>query len=305
MSVSNFNVCSFNKGTDIRDYAQLCAFANVDATEEMYAAAEVRTAEAMPKDIHVFCFQEFAKQIGIGKYTTDIPLINDLKARNFEFIGYKGAGDELPTADPVIAIDRNRFKDIQTIFCNNARVIITAVDIETAQRFTFASAHVAGFGYNSPDMAQEAEYGDNECVDMVHQINQRCDSDVEIIGADTNAGWLKWPKRFSVFFEQGFLLAKTGLPTNVNCRDFSDREREIDYFLVRQEKLGIIARIFRTIFSTSMIVEHKVKADVTEGFWHWDPSILSSDHRPICLAVTTHRSYSYMARLTMWAKSFF
>lgn len=297
--MNNLSVCSYNVGSRVDDYFQLCKHVNPhpivftckedeDTFRSNYEAAQNRTTELLTNKAQVYCLQEVVDE--------ERTLIKSLKEKNFEIIHLGG----LPYFDTAIAIDKNRFKDINnhsidieiTPLFKKDVAIATATDILTGQRVTFVSAHVPGFDFTKKVNDKDAAGGDFYCQAIVKKLSEIGQNTIQIIGADMNANPEKWNPRFQLFTNQGFQINRKNSATNVNPNDSVEQEREID-FIFTKTATSIWQKI-RSIFASTRQFKATIKTEDSIG---WNPKDNASDHLPVFIKVSSKVKISKIHQL--------
>ncbi len=295
---SRLYICSYNKGSDIRDFnlAYSFIYPGSKSSDTDYQAAEEKSATLLNNRAHVFCLQEFEKYISNPKggppiATSEHSLTQTLMEKKFKFIQFRRKEEtdsmDVPTAtDAVVALDSTRFDDINNYSTNRWVAIAIATDKVTKQRIAFVSIHVAGFTLTESREQMQKDFnafsgpypGDRECDELIQKLNELKDLvDIQIIGGDMNASPEKWENRFSKFNEHQFQIVRSNKPTALNSSDQTYQEREIDYFFFRKKSLGKIASLFKSSL--------QVQINEIDGFDPWNIKNNASDHRPIGLIV--------------------
>lgn len=296
--MNNFSVCTYNVGSRIDDYFQLCrhldpslSFKNSEEEEAFrskYDVTQNRTAELLTNKAEVYCLQEVVSE--------ERPLIQSLKEKAFEIIHLEG----LPFFDTAIALDKDRFKDITnhsfdvqiTKRFKKDVAIATATDVLTGQRITFVSAHAPGFDFTKEVSDKDAAEGDFYCRAILNKLSEIGNSTLHVIGADMNANPEKWDPRFRVFYNQGFQLNRKNSATNVNPKDSKEKEREIDFIFTKTSSSNW--QKIKSIFFSIIQFETAIKNENSIG-WNIDDN--ASDHLPIFIGISAKISVSKICRL--------
>lgn len=299
--MSNFSICTYNVGSRVDDYFQLCKHLDSslsfkskeedDAFRSKYAVVQNRTTELLTNKAEVYCLQEVGDE--------ERPLIKSFKARNFEIIHLEG----LPFFDTAIALDKNRFQDI-TNHSIDVQVneefkkdvaIATATDILSGQRITFVSAHAPGFDFTKKVNENDAAEGDFYCQAIVKKLSEIGNSTIQVLGADMNANPEKWNPRFQIFSNQGFQLDRKNSATNVNPKDLTDQEREIDFIFTKT--ISSIWQKTKSIFVSTVQYKTAIKVEDSIG---WNANDNASDHLPVFIEVSPKINISKIGQL--WNK---
>lgn len=296
--MNNFSVCTYNVGSRIDDYFQLCrhldpslSFKNSEEEEAFrskYDVVQNRTAELLTNKAEVYCLQEV--------FNEERPLIQSLKEKAFEIIHLEG----LAYFDTAIALDKDRFKDITnhsfdvqiTTHFKKDVAIATATDVLTGQRITFVSAHAPGFDFTKEVSDKDAAEGDFYCRAIINKLSEIGNSTIHVIGADMNANPEKWDPRFRVFSNQGFQLNRKNSATNVNPKDSTEQEREIDFIFTKTSSSNW--QKTKSIFFSTIQFETAIKDENSIG-WNIDDN--ASDHLPIFIGISAKISVSKICLL--------
>ncbi len=281
--MSNFSVCSYNVGSRVDDYLQLCEYLKSppsrksrkedDQFHAQYNTTQEKTAALLTNKAEVYCLQEVVDE--------ERPLIKSLKENNFTIIRL----ESLKYFDTAIALDTKRFQDITnhsievqiTQWFKKDVAIATATDILSGQRITFVSAHAPGFDFTKQVIDDEdAAEGDFYCQAILDRLSEIGNNTIHVIGADMNANPEKWNPRFQSFSNQGFQLHRKASATNVNPKDSVEQEREID-FIFTKATTSIWQKI-KSIFVSTIQFKSTIKAEDSIG---WDINNNASDHLPV------------------------
>jgi endonuclease/exonuclease/phosphatase family metal-dependent hydrolase len=313
----SFRVCSYNLGTDDRDYNLLWSYLGKKERDNSaeYAQAEKKVADLLKEEADVYLFQEFDKSIadpqgGPPAHTTDRPLIQALLDKKFVFIQHRTktqSSEILLETDAVIFLNPNRFEveRTQTYSINRTTAVAIATDRVTKQRIAFVSFHAAGFNLTqTPEKLQQEvkdgngpAWGDEECQTLVDKLQElESKSDVQILGGDVNASPEKWQNRFNIFTQQNIQVIRTNEPTAVNPKDSTYQEREIDYFFINKSNVGKAVSWIQSLFSR-VIVDYQVTISKIAGFEEWSTENNASDHKPIRMKVTPMFQETCFSRL--------
>jgi len=294
-----FSVCSYNMGSRVDDYFQLCRHLKPsfslkaeeeDAFRSKYRTTQNRTAELLTNQAEAYCLQE------VGEEGEERPVINSLKNRGFEIVHLEG----LLAFDTAIALDTSRFKHIsnQSIDVQITErfkkdvAIATATDIQTGQRITFVSAHAPGFDFTKEVNDKDAADGDFYCRAIAKKLSEIGNNTIHVIGADMNANPEKWNPRFKIFSRQGFQLHRTNSHTNVNPKDPTQKEREIDFIFTRT--ISSIWQKIKSIFVSTIQYSATIKTVNSIG-WNVDDN--ASDHLPIFINISSKINVSKILQL--------
>jgi hypothetical protein len=282
-----FSICTYNLGSRVDDYFLLCkhldpslSFKSKKEEDDFllkYDNVQNRTTELLANTSEAYCLQEVADE--------DRPLIKSFKERNFEILHSTGTA----LFDTAIALDKNRFKDITNHsiivqinphFSKDA-AIATATDIFTGERILFVSAHVPGFDFTKQVDDEDAAEGDLYCRAIVKKLSEIGSGTFHIMGADMNANPEKWNPRFEVLSQQRFQLHRTNSATNVNPKDSTEQEREID-FIFTKTSTSIWQKI-KSIFFSTVQFNTAIKIQNSIG-WNIDDN--ASDHLPVFIGIS-------------------
>lgn len=288
---TQFTVCTYNIGR-IEDYLKLCKYRDSSYTikskeedesfQKKYDRIQSETTKLLEDQADVFCFQE------VGKRTR--PIIQTLQSKGFKIV-HDEKYDEFDTA---VALNTSRFKNITphsfniqlTDSFNKDVAIATAEDIQTHQSAVFVSAHAPGFNLSQATINRdEAADGDLYCKTIAHELSEMGTYAIQVIGADMNANPEKWNPRFQFFSHQGFQIIRTGSSTNVNPKDSTYQEREIDFIFAKTTQS--IGQKIKSIFSTTIKNHVAVKPFDPLG---WDIEKNASDHLAIFMNVSSYAS---------------
>ncbi|MGZ3632943.1 MAG: hypothetical protein ACXWM7_01260 [Parachlamydiaceae bacterium] len=280
--MNNFSVCTYNVGSRVDDYFQLCrhfdpslSFKSKEDEENFRSKYEVtqnRTAELLINKAVIYCLQEVVDE--------ERPIIKSLRERNFEIVHFK----DLPYFDTVIALDKSRFKDITnhsinvaiTPYFSKDAAIATATDILSGERVTFVSAHAPGFDLTKKPNDEDTAEGDYYCQKIVQELSDIDCGAIQIIGADMNANPEKWNPRFEVFSKEGFQVYRKNSPTNVNPNDSVEQAREIDFIFTKTT--SSIWQKLKSILGSSLQLDAAIRSENSIG-WNVDDN--ASDHLPV------------------------
>lgn len=282
-----FSVCTYNIGSREADYLQLCKHIDPsfsfksreeeDAFRLKYNVTQNRTAELLADQAEAYCLQEVVAE--------ERPIINSLKIKGFEIVHLEG----LAHFDTAIALDKSRFKDIinhsidvqiNKHFKKDV-AIATATDALSGRRITFVSAHVPGFDFTRKVNKEDAVEGDYYCQAIVDKISQIGRDSIHVIGADMNANPEKWKYRFQIFSRQGFQLHRTNASTNVNPKDSTQQEREIDFIFTKAS--SSIWQKIKSIFVSTIRYNTSIKTVNSIG---WNTNDNASDHLPVFIKIS-------------------
>ncbi len=278
-------------GTDINDYNLALKFFQEDHpnldNKQAYDQAQQETASLLENEGDVYCLQETGE-------LEQRPLIQNLQQKNFTIIQAKGKS---PVRDAVIALNPNRFTDIENHSISREIAVAVATDQMTHRRLAFVSGHMEGFSLTlSPEEILENELatgGDQQCHDLVAKLKElEKTTDIQIIGGDMNASPKTWYNRFHIFEEAGFNLMSTNGTTALNSNDKTLREREIDYFFVKNQQ--------------AVKPLHWQERNISKPLDHWNVNSNASDHTPIKLSINPTmmnpllKLYSLLTRLWAW-----
>ncbi len=202
-------------------------------------------------------------------------------------------GNKTDCFDSALILNTNRFQNIQdhsfiakakNKYTNDPVIkdvsVATVMDKETGQKIAIVSTHVPGLDLTmTPLSLEEEENGNALCRVMIDKLDEVGKDRLQIIGADMNANPEFVSDRFSLFYQKGFTLLRSHLPTNVNPDPSISTgrllvEREIDFFLIRNKKC-----------------EEKITFTCMEPILEFDPSTNCSDH--ILLLMETSSKVSH------------
>ena len=283
-------VCTFNMGSSVGDYMQLCKRKKLnlefksreeeEAFRTKYAAVQKIAAERLiDRNCDCYCLQE------VGEETR--PLIEKLKAKNYQIIHIE---DKM--FDAAIAIKQDRFSSIVNLshqitvskIHKKDVAMASATDSKTGRNVFFVSGHVPAFTFAAPQ-TDEVAAGDNYCKAISQRLAQISEPILKIMGLDMNGYPEFTVDRFQTFVDDGFQICRTHSPTNLYMEDAEQPETELDFIFVKNEEKGPSG--FRKI--TAIFQKKKETFTVaveSESLLSWDPEQNSSDHLPVCATVT-------------------
>ncbi len=274
----NFDICSYNMGTNQQDYAQKCTY--YDSQNKNYDMVQQETSSALVGKAAVYCLQEVRN--------TQRPLIKALQAQGFEIFRAPNSNPNFQFSAAIL-LDSKIFKDFDNqsfdeMVCleeingfarayKKDGAIVSATHIASGQRITFVSAHVPGFDFDKPVTELEGKKGDLYChliADKLAEIaNKSMQKTFHVIGADMNANPEKWQPRFDIFSREGFAIHRTNAPTNVNPADQTNREREIDFVFTNEfyviPTIYAIWEKFKSFFIETSYYEFLIKENSVLG----------------------------------------
>lgn len=301
----DLSVISYNMGAGLEDYKLVWDSiwdssndsTKIKLTDYDYKAVELELKRILEKrPAHVYCLQNF--QRSSGENPLDRSLITHLKTKKFVIVEFTG-NDKTQRSDAVIALDPDRFSNIINYSISKSCAIVTATDTLTNKTIAFASSHMTGFKYTETTQALTDDYknkygpceGDVECTNLKTQMD-KLDTDLKVIGADTNDSPEKWVRRFNIL-TQSFQLFRTNEPTTIiKYKDMQNDIRvELDYFFVKK-KMGVWAR-FCSLFMTN---ESTIRKIPCLAWWNKDTMYNNpSNHQPICLILTEQNKWNWKA----------
>ena len=284
---SQFSVCTYNMGSRVDDYFQFCkhldpslSFKSQEEESKFrlkYEATQTRTSELLTHTAKAYCLQEVVDE--------NRPLINSLKSRGFRIVHL-----ESPSYfDNAIALNTTRFKDIHnqsfdvqiSPHFKKDVAMATATDIFSGERITFISAHAPGFDFTKEVRDMDAAEGDFYCEAIARKLSEIGHSTIQIMGADMNSNPEKWNPRFKILSRRGFQLFRTHSHTNVNPKDSTQQEREIDFILTKTT--SSIYQKIKSIFISSFQYNPSIKTVNALG---WNVNDNASDHVPIYIDIS-------------------
>ena len=277
----SFRLCSYNMGAGAGDYHLLCRHLNPtlildtkelqDKFDQDYDNAQKHVADRLKDSAEVFFLQEVFKK--------DRPLLMALQQQRFQFI-HKSTKqpDGLPDCVLALSSDFQNIENQSAAFQGYDAAIASATHMPTGQRFTFVSAHAAGFDLDTI-FPKSADDGDNYCNEIAAKVDQA--TAIPVFAGDINCSPEKWKARFSPFLDRGFQLFRSNAPTNVFPKSEHYKERELDFFLAKIPKVqtGLLS-----FFSSSKKVEMTMLLEDTR--LSWTPQTNSLDHLPIFSRIT-------------------
>jgi hypothetical protein len=304
-----FTVCSYNIGSSIDDYFQLCHYQEKDLTfnsveeeshfKEKYHQVENKTVRLLLSDCYpvykasIYCLQEVVNE--------ERPIIQALREDGFEIIHF----NDSPVFDNAIALNKKRFSKIvnQSINIKISDIfkkdvaIVTAIDHVIGLPVAIVSAHAPGFNYAKEQLLTEDTWeGDYYCQEIANKLSEIGDNYIKIFCADMNASPEKWSFRFELIQQHGFQIYRTGKSTNINPRDLEDQKREIDFFLVKEpiQSQSIWQTISSFVWSADAqevgsISIHDIKPLRPLEWKNSDQNC--SDHRPIYLSINSIETF--------------
>jgi endonuclease/exonuclease/phosphatase family metal-dependent hydrolase len=294
MQPTNFTFCTWNAGTDEKDYLQL--FENIDLEtlnlEQKKSEREVllvNTARVIAGLADVLALQEVS-----GNDRSDIQIYN----KDFEIIRppKNGKPEYASFTDTAIAINPRKFNKIENRSFNVGFIgetqfaVAVANERVTGKKIAFVSGHIAGFNLEETNESQrknEAVGGDKEIEELINQLKIRCsDCDLVMIGTDINAIPEVYAHRFELFANAGFQLHRTENPTSKMSRNRHNeipklKDRELDYVFIKQEHkqnkfLSFLNNLFKKekAYVTHLVVPDEINLKL-------DPRFCPSDHIPV------------------------
>lgn len=266
-------VCSYNIGAHVGDYMLLCKYVNPNMSDKRtreedaafrakYEKIQDITSKILENIADVFCLQEVVE--------LDRPLMKMLQANDFHVVRC----ETVPYFDSAVVLNKKRFKDI-TNFSFVAQITETfpkdvavalATEISSGQKMCFVSGHAPGCDLTRAVRADDAADGDIYCRLVAQKLHEIAKGTLQVVGVDMNVNPEKWKGRFKIFTDEGFKIGRSNAITNVNSRDVSYKEREIDFFLFKPTGITASVKCF--------------------GGLGFDPEKNQSDHLPVCLEMS-------------------
>ena len=196
--------------------------------------------------------------------------------------------------DTAIAIHPKKFHNISnrslTIETTDFAAAV-ATENATGKKIAFISGHISGFNIDAADekiMKEGASPGDHEIEMLINALNENfSDCDSIFIGADMNAIYERYPDRFKLLEDAGFVVHRTHQPTNKMSRGFGGNttpktvDRELDYIFVKHKENRFVA-FLRRLFKKETI---KISIENNRSQLTLNPNSSPSDHLPVFLKV--------------------
>lgn len=322
---TSISITTFNIGGGLSDFAMQCRHLSLQANEKEFRAptdkerndAEITTAESLLKNpSDIYCLQEVN--------TFDRPIINSLKAANYQFlcIHAKGKGGQEKgkllyddSGNPilrstVIAFRSDRFTLVADHSNDKDNAPIAELKHnETQEHIAVAAMHVSGLELAvKPIDPNDGIDGDSQCVSVAQKLNTLSHCRFLIAGADWNANpdhyagakdilIPTYKHRFKAFTDCGFDVQRSYQPTQVNLCPARDvprgsvrvdyRERELDLFVTKEAttEISLLARI--VAFIKSLFYSYQATRIDVSCPLEFSRKQHCSDHRPVTIAITT------------------